>query len=73
MFLGQLFKANPNFANLETLTFNLRDQEYLENSMVMINNFLDQFFTAYPNFVILETFTGILRDQVYFENYMVMD
>ena len=32
--LGQFFKANPNFAFLETLTAILRDQEYLENNMV---------------------------------------
>ena len=37
MFLGQSFKATPNFLNLETLTANLRHQEYLENNMIMIH------------------------------------
>ena len=35
MFLGQFFKANPNFAILETFTAILRDQVYFENNMVM--------------------------------------
>ena len=35
MFIGQFFKANPNFAILITLIAILRDQEYLENNMAM--------------------------------------
>ena len=35
MFLGQIFKANPNFAILGTFTVILRDQEYFENNMIM--------------------------------------
>ena len=38
MFLGQFFKANPNFTILETFTAILRDQVYLQNNMVMINS-----------------------------------
>ena len=33
MHLGKFFKANPNFAILETLTAILKDQVYFENSM----------------------------------------
>ena len=35
MFIGKVFKANPNFAILETLTAILRDPVYIENNMVM--------------------------------------
>ena len=35
MFLGQFFKANPNFDILETLAVILRDQVYFENNMAM--------------------------------------
>ena len=35
MFLGQFFKATPNFDILETLAVILRDQVYFENYMAM--------------------------------------
>ena len=36
MFLGQFFKATPNFDNLETLTVILRDQMFFEIYMAMV-------------------------------------